>query len=165
MTNKSFSVLVAKKEHFEQLMPLVLLSLQETASFEVNEKKVSDYLNNAIAGNKSICGVVVESDGSIQGFVLLDISEAWYSDQKAIAEREIFVHPDFRGSKGGRARALCEFAKKVADSLSIPLYMGLEHESKTDAKVRLYERQFGNPAGTIFLYGAKKPKPVCEVEN
>ena len=27
--------------------------------------------------------------------------------------------------------------------------------SRTEAKVRMYERQFGKPSGAFFLYGAK----------
>jgi hypothetical protein len=165
MTDKSFSVLIAKQEHIELVLPLVLLSLKETGLFEVNESKVRNYVINALLGRGSICGIVLGNDKSVQGFVLLDISETWYSNEKVLAEREVFVHPDFRGSKGGRARALCELAKKIANSLSIPLYVGLESEGKTDAKVRLYERQFGKPTGSLFLYGAGHLKPRDAVEH
>jgi hypothetical protein len=37
----------------------------------------------------------------------------------------------------------------------MPLMIGVMSNSRTDAKVKLYERQFGNPAGSFFLYGVK----------
>jgi hypothetical protein len=67
----------------------------------------------------------------------------------------VFVHPDYRAAKGGRARKLVEFAKKVSEKLEMPLMIGVLSNSRTDAKTRLYERQFGNPAGAFFLYGMK----------
>ena len=78
----------------------------------------------------------------------------WYSDNPVLEEKAIFIHPDFRSAKGGRARQLCEFSKQVADSLGIPLIIGVLSNHRTEAKVRLYERQFGKPSGAFFLYGA-----------
>jgi Uma2 family endonuclease len=78
----------------------------------------------------------------------------WYSDTMIVEEKAIFIHPDFRAAKGGRAKRLCEFSKQVADTLGIPLIIGVLSNSRTEAKVRMYERQFGAPAGALFLYGA-----------
>ena len=72
-----------------------------------------------------------------------------------IAEKLVFVHPDFRSAKGGRAKKLCEFSKSVSDELGIPLIIGVVSTDRTRGKVRLYERVFGEPAGAFFLYGAK----------
>jgi len=44
--------------------------------------------------------------------VLLRIGTMWYSDERVLEEKAIFIHPDFRSAKGGRARQLCEFSKK-----------------------------------------------------
>jgi putative aminopeptidase FrvX len=67
----------------------------------------------------------------------------------------VYVHPEYRASKGGRARKLVEFAKKCSEELNLPLMIGVLSNSRTDAKIKLYERQFGNPVGTFFLYGVK----------
>jgi hypothetical protein len=78
----------------------------------------------------------------------------WYSDHEVLEEKAIFIHPDFRSAKGGRARKLCEFSKHVSDSLGVPLIIGVLSNHRTEAKIRLYERQFGKPSGAFFLYNA-----------
>jgi hypothetical protein len=79
----------------------------------------------------------------------------WYSDHEVLEEKAIFIHPDYRSAKGGRARRLCEFSKNTADSLGIPLIIGVLSNNRTEAKVRLYKRQFGEPSGAFFLYNAR----------
>jgi GNAT superfamily N-acetyltransferase len=87
--------------------------------------------------------------------VLLRIGSMWYSDHEVLEEKAIFIHPDYRNAKGGRARRLCEFSKQVADALGVPLIIGVLSNHRTKAKVRLYERQFGEPSGAFFLYNAR----------
>lgn len=79
----------------------------------------------------------------------------WYSDTPVLEEKAIFIHPNYRSAKGGRARRLCEFSKKASDQLEIPLIIGVLSNHRTEAKVRLYERQFGRPSGAFFLYNAR----------
>jgi hypothetical protein len=83
------------------------------------------------------------------------MTQMWYSNAWILEEKIIFVDPEFRNAKGGRARRLCEFSKKVSDDLGIPLMIGVLSSHRTAAKIKLYERQFGEPAGAFFLYGAK----------
>jgi hypothetical protein len=78
-----------------------------------------------------------------------------YSDEQILCERAIFVRPEFRSAKGGRASRLCEFAKSTADKLEMPLLIGVLSTHRAAGKVRLYERHFGKPAGAYWLYGAK----------
>ena len=40
----------------------------------------------------------------------------------------------------------------IDDDLGIPLIIGVLSNQRTEAKIRLYERQFGAPAGAFFLY-------------
>ena len=79
----------------------------------------------------------------------------WYSDDEILEERAVFIHPDFRAAKGGRARKLCEFSKQVSDELGIPLTIGVMSSQRTAGKVRMYERIFGPPSGAYFLYGTR----------
>jgi hypothetical protein len=78
----------------------------------------------------------------------------WYSNQDVLEERVIFIPPEFRNAKGGRATRLCEFSKKAAEDLGIPLLIGVMSSVRTEAKVKMYERQFGKPSGAVFLYNA-----------
>ena len=78
----------------------------------------------------------------------------WYSNQDVLEERVIFIPPEFRNIKGGRATRLCEFSKKAAEDLGMPLLIGVMSSVRTEAKVKMYERQFGKPSGAVFLYNA-----------
>ena len=95
-----------------------------------------------------------DSGDDLEGFVLLRIGNTWYSQADIIEEKTVFVSPKFRSAKGGRARKLCEFSKKVADELGLPLLIGILSNQRTKGKVEMYKRVFGDPAGAFFLYGA-----------
>jgi hypothetical protein len=101
--------------------------------------------------NRGLCGVIGEP-GKLEAFVVLRIGTMYYSPQLCVEEKVVYVHPDFRAAKGGRARKLCEFSKHVADTLNLPLLIGICSSSRTQAKVKLYERIFGPPAGAYWLY-------------
>ena len=104
--------------------------------------------------NHGVVGIIGER-GKPEGAVLLRIGNMWYSDQQVIEEKAIFIHPDYRSAKGGRARKLVEFSKQVADRLGLPLIIGVLSNQRTEAKVRLYERQFGKASGAFFLYNCR----------
>jgi hypothetical protein len=44
------------------------------------------------------------------------------------------------------------FMKQASEGLSIDLTIGVFHNERTDAKIRLYRRQFGNQIGAYFCY-------------
>ena len=101
-----------------------------------------------------LCGVIGPNPAqrNSKDFVILRIGTLYHSTAPCVEEKVVFVHPDFRAAKGGRARKLCEFSKKVADTLDIPLLIGICSSSRTAGKVKLYERIFGPPAGAYWLY-------------
>lgn len=136
-------------------MPLLNLALrawEENGIKNVNPEKMVGMIRPALFLWQGLCGII--GDDKIEGAVLLRISQLWYSDDWILEEKAIFVDPEYRNAKGGRARKLCEFSKRVADELNIPLLIGVLSNTRTEAKVRLYERQFGPPAGAFFLYNA-----------
>jgi hypothetical protein len=79
----------------------------------------------------------------------------WYNLEPIMQDNAMFVDPDFRSAKGGRARKLAEWARDTSEKLGIPLAIGVISNSRTEAKVRLFERVFGAPAGVYFLHNAK----------
>jgi hypothetical protein len=79
----------------------------------------------------------------------------FYSNSPCLEEKCLWVHPDYRAAKGGRAKKLLDFTKKAADSLSIPLMIGIMSTKRSAGKVALYTREFGEPSGAFFLYGAQ----------
>jgi len=153
MTNEIY-VRTAEPLDEEGIMELARLVNGENGVFKMNEQKVRDMVRPSLYLHGGIMGVIGPHD-RIEGLVLLRVSQYWYSDAEFLEEMCVYVHPDFRAAKGGRARKLVEFAKKASESLGMPLMIGILSNSRTDAKTRLYERQFGSPAGAFFLYGIK----------
>ena len=140
---------------FDAVMQLLLKAAMENAVVPPNIEKFAEVVWGAIVRKTGICGVIGPVGGRLEGAVLLSMGEMWYSRELILEEKIIFVDPEFRSAKGGRARKLAEFAKLTAKELDLPLAIGVLSSSRTEAKIRLYERVFGKPAGVYFLYGAK----------
>lgn len=136
-------------------MDLSLKACEENGFVNPNPEKLLRELWSGLNLDNGLVGVIDGEDGKLEGGILLRIGSMWYSDSPVLEERAIFVAPDCRSAKGGRARRLCEFSKQVADTLGIPLIIGVLSNHRTEAKVRLYERQFGKPTGAFFLYNAR----------
>ena len=145
---------IGTQNDLDELMALSLAACEENGFVNPNPKKILGELWPALNLEHGLVGVIGKEGGMIEGGILLRVGTMWYSDNKVLEERAIFIHPKYRSAKGGRARKLCEFSKQVADSLGIPLIIGVLSNTRTEAKIRLYERQFGRPNGAFFLYGA-----------
>jgi GNAT superfamily N-acetyltransferase len=142
-------------EDIDEMMALSASACDENGFTNPNPAKILHEIWPALNRDHGLVGIIGKAGGKAEGAVLLRIISTWYSDDLVLEERAIFIHPDFRSAKGGRARKLCEFSKQVADGLGIPLMIGVLSNHRTEAKVKLYERAFGAPAGAFFLYGAK----------
>jgi GNAT superfamily N-acetyltransferase len=137
------------------MLKLALNAWEENGIKGVNPEKMLGMIKPALYLWQGLVGIIGEPNEKIEAAVLLRTSQMWYSDNWMLEEKAIFVDPEFRSAKGGRARRLCEFSKKVADDLGLPLLIGVLSNQRTEAKVRLYERQFGAPAGAFFLYNVQ----------
>lgn len=146
---------VGTPDDFHEVMAIALSACEENGFLNPNPAKLANEIWAALNRDHGICGLVGEVGKPIEGVVLLRIGTMWYSDEDVVEEKAIFIHPDYRSAKGGRAKRLCEFSKRTADTLGIPLIIGVLSNRRTEAKVRMYERQFGPPSGAFFLYGAK----------
>jgi GNAT superfamily N-acetyltransferase len=133
-------------------MGLALSACQENGLTRPNPEKLLREIWPSLHCEGGIMGVVGED--TLEAAILLRVEPHWYSDDLCLLERAIFVHPDFRKSKIGRAKLLCEFAKKAADNLKIPLVIGILSSQRVEAKIKLYARQFGEPSGAYWIYGA-----------
>jgi hypothetical protein len=138
-----------------QMMELAMKACDENGFVNPNPQKLLADIWPALNLDNGLVGIIQDEGGPIEGAILLRIGTMWYSDDPVLEEKAIFIHPDYRSAKGGRARRLCEFSKKTADTLDMPLIIGVLSNHRTEAKVRLYERQFGRPSGAFFLYNAK----------
>lgn len=146
---------VGTPDDLDELMALALQACEENGFLDHDAEMLLREIWPALHQDHGIVGCIGPEGGQIEGAVLLRVTATWYSRKPLVEERAIFIHPDFRSAKGGRAARLVEFSKKVADTLGLPLMIGVLSNSRTEGKVRLYERMFGKPAGAFFLYGAR----------
>ena len=159
MTDKASSndlhIRVGMPEDIDEIMVIAVQAAEENGFLEANPRKLAEEIYPALCQDHGIVGLIGRKGEAIEGIVVLRIGTMWYSDTPVVEEKAIFIHPEYRSAKGGRATRLCEFSKKVSDTLGIPLIIGVLSNNRTAAKVRMYERQFGKPSGAFFLYGAK----------
>ena len=156
--SEDLMIRLASPQDLDEIMSIAMMACDENGFLNPNPAKLAAEIWPALHQDHGLCAVIGKPNGMIEGLVLLRIGNMWYSDSRVVEEKAIFIHPDFRSAKGGRASKLCEFSKKVADSLGIPLIIGVLSNHRTSAKVRMYERQFGPPSGAFFLYGAQTGK-------
>lgn len=149
------TVRIGTPKDVDDIMNLALSACDENGFVDPNPMKLLHEIWPALHLDRGVVGIIGQEGAQVEGAILLRIGTMWYSDLEVLDEKAIFIHPEYRSAKGGRARKLCEFAKQVADSLGIPLVIGVLSNHRTEAKVRLYERQFGKSCGAFWLYGAK----------
>jgi len=151
---------IGTPEDVHGIMEIATEMWNELGVTPASQEKILHDVWAALNQQDGLIGIIGEPGGRIEGGILLRVGSMWYSDEKVLEERGIFIHRDFRHIKGGRARRLCQFAKNAADSLGIPLLIGILSDDRTEAKAKLYERQFGKPVGVFYLYngttGTKK---------
>jgi hypothetical protein len=148
-------VWVGKPEDLDDMMELSMLACDENGFVSPDPIRLVEEIWPALNLHKGIVGIVGIPGQKPQGAILLRISQIWYSNDEILEERAVFIHPDYRAAKGGRARKLCDFSKKVADELGMPLTIGVMSNQRTSGKIRMYERIFGAPSGAYFLYGTR----------
>lgn len=149
----------------EPMIDFAIRGWEENGIRNIDRAKMRAEIIPALYLHQGLVGIIGEQGEPIQATIVLRTGKMWYSDDWLLEERAIFVHPDFRGAKLGRARMLIEFAKKVAADLSIPLLIGVLSNHRTKGKIKLYERQLGQPAGAFFLYGASSGQFAREPES
>lgn len=148
-------VRVATPEDFNEIMRLAINVAQENGISQPDMERVAADIWPSLHQDHGIIGVIGNPGDKLEGFVLLRIGQSWYSAEPMVEERTVFVESKYRSAKGGRGRRLCEFSKKVAEDLGMPLLIGILSNQRTKAKVELYKRIFGEPSGAFWLYNAK----------
>ena len=149
---EQLTIRLATIADMDEMMKLAVMACEENGFLDASTELLAKMVWPALNQDHGLCGVIGSPEGPIEGFVLLVIGTMFYSTQPCAEEKCLFVHPDYRSAKGGRARKLCEFSKKMADTLELPLLIGICSSERTKGKVRMYERIFGAPAGAYFLY-------------
>ena len=122
---------------------------QENGVFKLSEDKLRAFLKRAFDNQNGLVGLI-GGPGRVEAIMFLVISTLWYSDQFVMEELFSFVRPEYR--KSSHAKALIEWAKKCSDAVKLPTIIGVLSNTRTEAKVRLYQRQLGKPVGAFFIH-------------
>lgn len=146
---------LATPADLDEIMKIAVTACEENGFLHASAEMLAKEIWPALCQQGGLCPVIGPPGGPIEGVALLRVGSMWYSPEKVLEERVIFVHPKFRAASGGRARRLCEFSKRAAESLGLPLIIGVLSNTRTEAKVRMYKKIFGEPSGAFFLYGAR----------
>jgi len=149
---------IGTPDDIHDMMDIAMNASEENGFIKASQDKMLQELWSALNQHQGLMGIIGNPGERAEGAVLLRIGQMWYSNDSVLEEKAIFIRPEYRAAKGGRARRLCEFSKQVADALGIPLIIGVLSNHRTEGKVKLYERQFGKPSGAFFLYGASTVK-------
>lgn len=156
MSDEQLSIRLANPADLTEVMKLAVTACEENGFLNASQALLAKEIWPALNQDHGLCPVISsEPNGPIEGLALLRVGAMWYSEQTVVEEKCVFIYPQFRAAKGGRARKLCEYSKHVADTLKLPLLIGILSNTRTEGKVRMYKRIFGEPAGAFFLYGAR----------
>jgi len=151
-------VRIALPQDYPQIEKLALEANEEIGLASPVLEKIRAGLWPLVNRQGGLIGVIGPVGGELEGMIILGVISLWYSDEAFLEERVVFVSKQFRTMRGGRGTKLCEFSKKVADELQIPLLIGISTSIDFDPKVRMYKRIFGKQAGAFFLYGRRHYK-------
>jgi hypothetical protein len=143
---------IGTPDDVHRMMDIAMLAVIENGFCSVNKEKLLNPIWSALNLNHGIVGIIGEPGELIQATVLLMVGSVFYSDEPILEERAIFVRPEYRSAKGGRAARLCEFSRNTSDRLGLPLAIGVLSSHRTEAKVRMYSRIMGPPSGAYWLY-------------
>jgi len=159
----NLQIRLATTEDMAEVMRLAFMACEDNGFLDYSPELLAREIYPALCQDHGLFPVIGPPSGEIQGFVLLRIGTMFYSTRQCLEEKCLWVHPDFRTARGGRARQLLEFTKKTADALGLPLIIGIMSTKRAAGKEALYRRFFGEPTGAFFLYGAECGKSSKEV--
>ena len=125
----------------------------ENGIFGFDEDCVNAMLDKHYQRTGGIIGVI-GSTGRLEASCCLVFADIWHSKSDThIEEIWNYVKPAYR--KSHNVDALMEFSKAASLKIGVPLMAGVITNKHTAAKVRLYQRHYGTPAGAFFVYNAQ----------
>ena len=150
MTDIDIKVRVATTADLDEIMKLAVEAAKENGFLDASTALLLKAIWGPLNQDHGIIGCI--GTNPIEGMVVLSVGSIFYSDTKCLEERTVFVRPEYRSAKGGRAKKLVEFSKSVSDQLELPLLIGVLSNERTKAKCKLYERMLGPPSGSYWIY-------------
>jgi N-acetylglutamate synthase-like GNAT family acetyltransferase len=160
---ENLQIRLATTDDMTEVMRLAVMACEDNGFLDFSQELLAREIYPALALDHGLFPVIGPPGGPIEGFVFLKIGTLFYSNRQCLEEKCLWVHPEYRAAKGGRARKLLDFTKKTADTLQLPLIIGIFSTRRSAGKEKLYERVFGQKAGAFFLYGAECGKAHQEI--
>jgi N-acetylglutamate synthase-like GNAT family acetyltransferase len=145
-------VRVATRADEPQLLELLRLMHAEGGLVPLDVDRARSQFAKAFERQGGIIGVI-GAPGNIEAAIFLLITQHWYAAAHHLEELFCFVRPDCRHSN--HATTLITFAKDCAEKIGLPLLIGITTGVRMAAKVRMYRRILGPPAGAYFICNAK----------
>jgi GNAT superfamily N-acetyltransferase len=147
-------VRLAEQEDIPQIIELLKEHFKENGNHTLSENKIIALISLHYNKSGGVIGVIGETGGKLRGLIILAVTQLWYSDNYILDEISLFVRPEDR--KSDYAKQLMIFAKKASDTLDLELRISVWSNERTEAKIKLYQRQF-KLKGASFNYN-EKPK-------
>lgn len=132
----------------DKIVSMISLLHDENGLFPLSEKRVREYMQRYFRQEGALIGVIGEIGDPVAS-IYLGIEQPYYSETWYLNEAWNFVHPDHRRSD--YAKQLLAWAKNVSEQMHLPLMVGIVTNHRTEAKVRLYEKQL-EKAGAFFVW-------------
>jgi hypothetical protein len=130
------------------IMEMCAENHRDNGQFSLSLRKVEATVDKAFNGGGAVIGVV--GSGQVEGLILLEIGQFWYTDDWCLEEKENYVRPQYR--KSTHAKDMIRFGKRCSDELGIPLVIGVVSNERTRAKMELYRRELGDSVGGYFFH-------------
>lgn len=121
----------------------------ENGLFPLDGHKLDEALERYFRQEGAIIGVIGDV-GTPVASIYLHVTQFFYTSDWVLLEEWAFVSPTQRRSN--YAIQLINYAKGVSDGMKMPLITGILSNKRTEAKVRLYERQMMS-IGRYFMHG------------
>jgi GNAT superfamily N-acetyltransferase len=134
---------------------------RENGVASLDMQKMIGAVQCSLAKYRGIVGIIDGDRGEVAASVCLVVAQWWYSADMHLEDRWTFVSEPYR--RRPYARHLLDFAKQVAADMHLPLMMGVLSSNRTQAKVRLFERQLPL-AGAVFMYNSPLFQDKCGVD-
>ncbi|API52848.1 hypothetical protein BMW22_15595 [Rhizobium leguminosarum] len=132
----------------DKIVSMISLLHDENGLFPLSEKRVREYMQRYFRQEGALIGAIGDVGDPVAS-IYLGIEQPYYSETWYLNEAWNFVHPDHRRSD--YAKQLLAWAKHVSEQMSLPLMVGIVTNHRTEAKVRLYEKQL-EKAGAFFVW-------------
>ena len=150
MTEPEIKVRVATTADLDEIMKLAVEAAKENGFLDASTTLLLKAVWGPLNQDHGIIGCIGREP--IEAMVVLNVGTVFYSDVPCLEERTLFVRPEYRSAKGGRARKLVEFSKSTATALNLPLLIGVLSSERTIAKCKLYSRLLGPASGAYWIW-------------